>query len=242
MPTTPTLSCLIVDDDPVNRLTLEHYISLTDSLSLTASLTDGLEGLTFFRTGNQVDILFLDVQMPQLNGLELLRVLPDPPLVILTTAHEDFAVDAFNLQVTDYLVKPFDYARFSRAVQRAQQQAGTLAQAPTTQASALPDSDLFVKVNNKMVRINFDDVLYVEALSDYVIIVTDKQKHIVYTTLKAFVERLPFDHFVRVHRSYILNLRRVEAIENNMALMPGGQEVPISKSYQDIVFRKINRI
>ncbi|MBC6612954.1 response regulator transcription factor [Hymenobacter sp. BT507] len=242
MPTTPTFSCLIVDDDPINRLTLEHYISLTDSLSLTASLTDGLEGLTFFRNGNQVDILFLDVQMPQLSGLELLRVLPNPPLVILTTAHEDFAVDAFNLQVTDYLVKPFDYARFSRAVQRAQLQAGALAQATATQAPSLPDSDLFVKVNNKMVRINFDDVLYVEALSDYVIIVTDKQKHIVYTTLKAFVERLPFDHFVRVHRSYILNLRRVEAIENNMALMPGGQEVPISKSYQDIVFRKINRI
>lgn len=232
-----TLSCLIIDDDAVNRLTLEHYISLTDSLSLTASLTNGLEGLTFFRSGNQVDILFLDVQMPQLTGLELLRVLPDPPLVVLTTAHEDFAVDAFNLQVTDYLVKPFDYARFSRAVQRAQQQAGV---APPP---ALPtDSDLFVKVNNKMVRINFDEVLYVEALSDYVIIVTDKQKHIVYTTLKAFADRLPFDHFVRVHRSYILNLRRVEAIENNTALMPGGQEVPISKSYQDIVFRKINRI
>ncbi|MBW3130336.1 LytR/AlgR family response regulator transcription factor [Hymenobacter profundi] len=242
MPATSALSCLIVDDDPINRLTLEHYISLTDSLSLTASLTDGLEGLTFFRNGNQVDILFLDVQMPQLSGLELLRVLPNPPLVILTTAHEDFAVDAFNLQVTDYLVKPFDYARFSRAVQRAQQQAGALTHATATQAPALPDSDLFVKVNNKMVRINFDDVLYVEALSDYVIIVTDKQKHIVYTTLKAFVERLPFDHFVRVHRSYILNLRRVEAIENNIALMPSGQEVPISKSYQDIVFRKINRI
>lgn len=239
MPARSTLSCLIIDDDAINRLTLEHYISLTSSLSLTASLTDGLEGLTFFRAGNQVDILFLDVQMPQLNGLELLRVLPAPPLVILTTAHEDFAVDAFNLQVTDYLVKPFDYIRFNRAVQRAQQQAGVAS--PPAPASPA-DSDLFVKVNNKMVRINFNEVLYVEALSDYVIIVTDRQKHIVYTTLKAFADRLPFDHFVRVHRSYILNLRRVEAIENNTAQMPGGQEVPISKSYQDIVFRKINRI
>lgn len=238
MPATPTLSCLIVDDDPINRQTLEHYISLTDSLTLTASLTDGLEGLTFFRDGNRVDLLFLDVQMPQLTGLELLRVLPEPPLVIFTTAHEDFAVAAFNLQVTDYLVKPFDYARFCRAVQRARQQAGTLPPAATAPA----DSDLFVKVNNKMVRVNFDEVLYIEALSDYVIIVTDKQKHIVYTTLKAFAERLPFDHFVRVHRSYILNLKQVEAIENNVALMPGGQEVPISKSYQDIVFRKINRV
>lgn len=240
MTSNPTFTCVIVDDDPINRLTLEHYISLTDTLSLEASLTDGLEGLNYFRAGNQVDILFLDVQMPQLSGLELLRVLPNPPLVVLTTAHEDFAVDAFDLQVTDYLVKPFDYARFTRAVQRAQQQAGNNAVVATSAGPV--SSDLFVKVNSKMVRVNFDDVLFIEALSDYVVIVTNKQKHIVYTTLKAFAERLPFDHFLRVHRSYILNLHRVEAIENNMALMPGGQEVPISKSYQDIVFRKINRI
>ena len=233
------LTCAIIDDDPVNRLTLEHYISLTDSLTLVATLTDGLEGLHYFREGRQVDLLFLDVEMPQLNGLELLRVLPDPPLVVLTTAHEDFAVDAFELQVTDYLVKPFDYARFSRAVQRAQQQRRPT---PPLAGVAAPIHDLFVKVNNRMVRINLDEVLCVEALSDYVVIVTDKQKYIVYTTLKAFVGRLPAEHFVRVHRSYILNLRRVEAIENNVAQLPGGQEVPISKSYQEAVFRKINGI
>lgn len=246
MVSTP-LTCAIIDDDPVNRLTLEHYISLTDSLKLVTSLTDGLEGLNYFRSGNQVDVLFLDVEMPQLNGLQLLRVLPQPPLVVLTTAHEDFAVDAFELQVTDYLVKPFDFARFSKAVQRVVQQAAALAApAPPAVAPApapsITDHDLFVKVNNKMVRINFDEVLYIEALSDYVVIVTEKQKYIVYTTLKAFADRLPFENFVRVHRSYILNLRRVEAIENNVALVPGGHEVPISKSYQEVVFRKINRI
>ena len=235
----PVLTCAIVDDDPVNRLTLEHYVALTDSLQLAATLTDGLEGLAYFREGHRVDVLFLDVEMPQLSGLELLRVLPDPPLVVLTTAHENFAVDAFELQVTDYLVKPFDFARFSRAVRRVHQQVGRLA-APTLPADL--GSDLFVKVNNKLVRVNFDEVLYVEALSDYVVIVTDKQKYIVYTTLKAFAARLPFEHFVRVHRSYILNLRRVEAIESNLALVPGGQEVPIGKSYQEAVFRKINRI
>ena len=237
----PVLTCAIVDDDPVNRLTLEHYVALTDSLQLAATLTDGLEGLTYFRAGHRVDVLFLDVEMPQLSGLELLRVLPDPPLVVLTTAHESFAVDAFELQVTDYLVKPFDFGRFSRAVRRVHQQAGRLAATPAPPPANL-GSDLFVKVNNKLVRVNFDEVLYVEALSDYVVIVTDKQKYIVYTTLKAFAHRLPFEHFVRVHRSYILNLRRVEAIESNLALVPGGQEVPIGKSYQEAVFRKINRI
>ena len=242
----PLLTCAIIDDEEINRLTLEHYISLTDSLEMVVSLDDALQGLNYFRAGNRVDVLFLDIQMPQLNGLDLLRVLPDPPIVILTTAHEDFAVDAFDLRVTDYLVKPFDYARFSRAVQRALQQHAAPAAAPAAPAAPIApaptDNDLFVKVNSKMVRINFDEVLYIEALSDYVIIVTDKQKYIVYTTMKSLDARLPFDHFVRVHRSYILNMKRIEAIEDGAAVVPGGQHVPIGKSYQEAFFSKLNRI
>lgn len=239
------LTCAIIDDEEINRLTLEHYISLTSSLQLVTSLDDALQGLEYFRAGNRVDVLFLDVQMPQLNGLDLLRILPDPPIVILTTAHEDFAVDAFDLRVTDYLVKPFDYARFSRAVQRAllQHETPVAAAAPApTAAPAPPDNDLFVKVNSKMVRINFDEVLYIEALSDYVVIVTEKQKYIVYTTMKSLDARLPFEHFVRVHRSYIINLKRIEAIEDGAAVVPGGQHVPIGKSYQEAFFSKLNRI
>ncbi|SDY15535.1 LytR/AlgR family response regulator transcription factor [Hymenobacter psychrophilus] len=236
------LTCAIIDDEEINRLTLEHYISLTSSLQLVESMDDALKGLNYFRAGNRVDVLFLDVQMPQLNGLDLLRILPDPPIVILTTAHEDFAVDAFDLRVTDYLVKPFDYARFSRAVQRALLQHETPAAAAPATIVAAPDNDLFVKVNSKMVRINFDEVLYIEALSDYVVIVTEKQKYIVYTTMKSLDARLPFDHFVRVHRSYILNLKRIEAIEDGAAVVPGGQHVPIGKSYQEAFFGKLNRI
>lgn len=238
------LTCAIIDDEEINRLTLEHYISLTSSLQLVTSLDDALQGLEYFRAGNRVDVLFLDVQMPQLNGLDLLRILPDPPIVILTTAHEDFAVDAFDLRVTDYLVKPFDYARFSRAVQRALLQHETPVAAATAAPSAAPapDNDLFVKVNSKMVRINFDEVLYIEALSDYVVIVTEKQKYIVYTTMKSLDARLPFEHFVRVHRSYIINLKRIEAIEDGAAVVPGGQHVPIGKSYQEAFFSKLNRI
>ncbi|RFP66884.1 DNA-binding response regulator [Hymenobacter lapidiphilus] len=238
------LTCAIIDDEEINRLTLEHYISLTSSLKLVESMDDALQGLNYFRAGNRVDVLFLDVQMPQLNGLDLLRILPDPPIVILTTAHEDFAVDAFDLRVTDYLVKPFDYARFSRAVQRALLQHETPAAAAAVPATSMvaPDNDLFVKVNSKMVRINFDEVLYIEALSDYVVIVTEKQKYIVYTTMKSLDARLPFEHFVRVHRSYILNLKRIEAIEDGAAVVPGGQHVPIGKSYQEAFFSKLNRI
>jgi DNA-binding LytR/AlgR family response regulator len=237
------LTCLVIDDDTMNRLTLEHYIGLTESLQLVASLSDGAQGLNFFRAGNKVDLLFLDVEMPNLSGLELLRVLTDPPEVILATSYEHFAVDAFALRVTDYLVKPFDYARFSQAVQRVLERrpVSTIQPPPPAAAPAPPSSDLFVKVNNRMVRLNFDEVLYIEALSDYVTIVTPKQKHIVYTTLKSFAARLSFEHFVRVHRSYILNMKQVESIEDNTARLPGGHQIPIGVSYQEAFFRNLNR-
>ena len=234
------LTCLVIDDDTMNRLTLEHYIGLTESLQLVASLNDGAQGLNFLRAGNKVDLLFLDVEMPNLSGLELLRVLTDPPEVILATSYEHFAVDAFALRVTDYLVKPFDYARFSQAVQRVLERR-PVSTGPPVLPAAPSSSDLFVKVNNRMVRLNFDEVLYIEALSDYVTIVTTRQKHIVYTTLKAFAARLSFEHFVRVHRSYILNMRQVESIEDNTARLPGGHQIPIGVSYQDAFFRNLNR-
>ena len=234
------LTCAIIDDDEINRLTLEHYVELTPNLKLEASLTDGIAGLTFFREGNHVDVLFLDIEMPHLNGLELLRVLTDPPEVIITTARQDFAVDAFELRVTDYLVKPFDFARFTQAVQRVQSRKPVALAAP---AEAPANTDLFVKVNSRMVRIDFDDVLYVEALSDYVNIVTPKHKYIVYTTLKALETRLgTFPNFIRVHRSYLLNTQHIESIEDNTANLSGGYFVPIGKSYQDGFYKSLQRI
>jgi len=234
------LTCAIIDDEEINRLTLEHYISLTPGLELVASLADGMAGLAFFREGKQVDILFLDIEMPHLSGLDLLRVLKDPPAVIITTARQDFAVDAFELQVTDYLVKPFEFSRFTQAVQRVLQRRQPAVAAP---AEAAPTSDLFVKVNSKMVRINFDDVLYVEALSDYVNIVTPKHKYIVYTTLKGLETRLAhLPNFVRVHRSYLLNTQHIESIEDNTANLKGGHFVPIGKSYQEGFFKSLQKI
>jgi DNA-binding LytR/AlgR family response regulator len=235
------LTCAIIDDDEINRLTLEHYVGLTPNLKLVASLADGIAGLSFFREGNQVDVLFLDIEMPHLSGLDLLRVLPDPPEVIITTARQDFAVDAFELRVADYLVKPFEFARFAQAVQRVESRHVATAPALTTDTSA--NADLFVKVNSRMVRINFNEVLYVEALSDYVNIVTAKHKYIVYTTLKALESRLtPFASFVRVHRSYLLNTQHIESIEDNTANLHHGHFVPIGKSYQEGFYKRLQRI
>lgn len=232
------LTCAIIDDDEINRLTLEHYISLTPDLELKASLADGIAGLAYLRKGPPVDVLFLDIEMPHLNGLEMLRLLQNPPEVIITTARNDFAVDAFELRATDYLVKPFEYSRFSQAVERVRARPRP-ARAPDMPASA----DVFVKVNSRMVRVNFDGVLYVEALSDYVNIVTTQHKYIVYTTLKALEARLAvFPNFVRVHRSYLLNTQHIESIEDNTANLKGGYYVPIGKSYQEGFFKGLSKI
>lgn len=114
----PTLTCAVLDDDEINRFTLEHYIKLKKSLKLEASLSGSVQGLDFFSTDRRVDVLFLDVEMPDLSGLDMLRLLPEPPQVVLTTAHDDFVWEAFELRIVDYLVKPFDYARFEQAVER----------------------------------------------------------------------------------------------------------------------------
>ncbi|PJJ54898.1 LytR/AlgR family response regulator transcription factor [Hymenobacter chitinivorans] len=244
MPTSPArLRCLVVDDNEINRLTLEHFVEMTDALELVASLPDAVQALNLLRSGTAIDLLFLDIEMPLLSGLDLVRALPDPqPEVVLVTTHADFAVAAFELAVADYLVKPVDYGRFSKAVARVlAQRAATAAPAQPEGTSATEGSELFVKVNNKLVKLDFNDVLYIEAMSTYSVFVTPKHKHIVYITLKALEDRLPFSHFVRVHRSFIVNTKRIEAVEDNQLLL-GDHEIPVGKSYQEEFFRKLRSL
>ena len=239
----PPFTCVIIDDNEMNRLTLEHLVELDESLSLVASLGDAMQALHFLESNPPVDLLLLDIEMPELSGLDLVRILPAPvPVIILVTSHRDFAALAFELRVADYLVKPVDFARFHRAVSRA------MAQRPARPAATarLPrpdstDQHLFVKGNNRMVRLNFEEVLYIEALSTYSVLVTATQKHIVYATLKSLEERMPFKHFRRVHRSYIVNTQRIEVVEDNMLRM-GPYEVPVGKSYQEEFYRGLRNL
>jgi two-component system LytT family response regulator len=241
MPATATpLTCVIVDDNEINRLTLEHLVDLTPELTLVASLPGGVEALHFFRQGGQCDLLLLDVEMPNLTGLELAKMLPAPaPAVVLVTTHRTFAVAAFELQVTDYLVKPVEFGRFSQAIAKvlAARPAPPQRVPPKPQTSA----DLFVKVGTRTIKVDFNDVLYIEALSTYSVLVTSAHKHIVYLTLKNLAERLPFDNFLRVHRSYIVNMQRIEAIEDYM-LKIGQYEVPVGKSYQEEFLRNLQSL
>jgi two-component system LytT family response regulator len=219
MPLSRPLTCVIIDDNEFNRLTLEHLVGMNESLTLLASLSDGIAALRF---------------------------LPQPtPAIIIVTSHRDFAVEAFDLRVVDYLIKPVNFARFHQAITRAiaqrqdkpaRPEATTVLPAPDS-----PDQTLFVKVNNRMVRLDFDEVLFIEALSTYSVLVTATQKHIVYATLKSLEERVPFGHFQRVHRSYIVNTRRIEVIEDNM-LQIGPYEVPVGKSYLEAFNRSLRNL
>lgn len=234
LPAAP-LTCLVVDDNEMNRLNLEHLIELTPQLELAASFANGVDCLNFFTNGGRADVLFLDIEMPRLTGLELVRILPEPPpAIVLVTSHRAYAVDAFDLSVTDYLVKPVELPRFLQAVQRVveHRQAGPVPSEPSPAAPAAESEFLFVKVNKKLVQVRLDDILYVEALSDYCVLVLDKQKLIVYSTLRRLEERLAASHFVRVHRSYIINMRRVETVEDHMVQF-AKVEVPVGKSYQE---------
>jgi DNA-binding LytR/AlgR family response regulator len=235
-----SLACVIIDDNEINRLTLERSVERHDQLVLAASFPDAVEALAYLHAGGQVDVLLLDIEMPHLSGLEFIKLLPSPrPAVVLVTTHTNFAVDAFELRVLDYLVKPINYARFCQAIARVLevQPPPPVPVVPTPVPVPMADlsttgTELFVKTGGKLVRLNFEDVLYIEALSTYVVLVTARQKHIVSGTLKSIEERLPFRHFVRVHRSYMVNLHRIEAVADNM-LQLGTYEVPLSRSYHD---------
>ena len=237
------LRCLVVDDDPLSVQVVLNCSANTPFLASVGSFTNPVEAAEALRT-QPVDLLFLDVEMPLLSGIELLGTLQHPPLVILITSSKNYAVQAFEHAVVDYLVKPVSYARFLQATQKAldmtERQAPASASAEAIEAPA-PDADFtFVKVDNKLVRIGFDDVRYVEALGDYVHIVTGQSKLIVYSTMKAVEEKFPSSRFVRVHRSFIVNLNRIQALEDN-AVIVEGKHISVGQTYLRDVLQRLNK-
>ena len=236
------LRCLVVDDDPLSVQIVLNCINNTPFLTAAGSFTNPIEAAEALRTA-PVDLLFLDVEMPMLSGIELLGMLQHPPLVVLITSSKDYAVQAFEHAVVDYLVKPVSYARFLQASQKALEMAERHAAAASPDAIEAPDPDAdftFVKVDNKLVRVGFDDVRYVEALGDYVHIVTGQSKLIVYSTMKAVEEKFPNSRFVRVHRSFIVNFNRIQALEDNSVVVEG-KHIPVGQTYLREVMQRLNK-
>jgi DNA-binding LytR/AlgR family response regulator len=225
------LTALIIDDEPIARNFLERYCEKTGIIHVVGSFPDSETAYTYLQQ-NEVDILFLDVEMPGDSGFQLLDKLIVMPRVILTTSKTDYAYDAFQYKVTDYLKKPFTYVRFQEAVGKVNESMADKIEAPKNE-------DIFIKSNGKFIRLNYEDILYIESIGDYVKYCTFDKKYVTHSTLKAVEEKMNKGHFMKVHRSYIVNLRKINNIEDN-TLYIGDSVIPISKMLKTEVMGRIN--
>lgn len=228
-----SISCVVVEDDEVSQLIIGSMIGKTPFLTLVKSFTDPIEASHYLRE-NRVELIFLDIEMPNLNGFELLSLLDYKPTVIVMTSENKYAAEAFNYEVHDFLVKPVkDYPRFLRPLLKLQE----MRVKPPTDAP----SNVFVKADSLLHNIIVEQILYIEAFGDYVKIHTDKKVLMVLATLKSFETKVPGSHFARVHRSFIVNLRRIDNIDPNN-LQIGTAIIPISPNHREELLSKIELI
>ncbi|WP_212001564.1 LytTR family DNA-binding domain-containing protein [Chitinophaga sp. HK235] len=225
------ISCIITDDEPVARKGLAGYVEKIDFLSLAGICEDALSLNNLLRR-QPVDLLFLDIEMPYINGVELLESLSQPPKVIFTTAYEQYALKGFELDAIDYLMKPISFERFLKAANRARE-----IFKPPTPAITI-ERDIYIKTGEKLVRIMLEDIIYIEAMENYVYIHTTTGRYLTHATLKAVAENVTGPEFVQTHKSYIINTRKITSIEGNMIDM-GGAAVPVSRGLKDSVMNTI---
>ena len=229
------MRCIVVDDDDIQRELIAAYISEIEDLELVGSYEKATKALKKLEE-EEVDLLFLDIEMPTMSGLDLLATLKYKPQVILITSHEKYAVSAFDFDVTDFLVKPAEFPRFLKAVTKARERFKE--SAPISKAQS-GDYDMFVKDGTDLVKINTRDILFVNALSDYVKIVTPNKEYAILYTMKNLQDKLPGSMFMRVHRSYIVRLDKIEKIADHIIEI-GKHLIPVSKSYRDDLYVRLN--
>jgi two-component system LytT family response regulator len=220
---------LIVEDEPLARNLITEYVRKIPYLNLVKACSGALEAMEVLRT-NPVDLLFLDVQMPELTGIAFLKSLQKKPLVILTTAYSEYALEGYELDVTDYLLKPITFERFLKAVDKVNQRLSDNHPVTEKPAEVMPDF-IFVKDGTKLVKIRWNDILYVEGLKDYVTIHTRTQKVISLQRLKSLEEQLPADKFIRVHNSFIVALDAIDSVHKDK-IQIGQAQVPIGDTYK----------
>ena len=236
------IRCIAIDDEALALDLLEDNIRRTPFLKLLKSFTSGFDALEFMKQ-EDVELIFLDIRMPDITGLQFLKVLQPRPLVILITAYEKYALEGFELDVVDYLLKPVSYQRFLKAVAKARELILLRRAALTAGAgekSGSPPVYFFVKSDYKQVRINVNDILYIEGLKDYVKIHAGQKPVITQMSMKAILEKLPAKDFIRVHRSFIINIHRIEYIQR-MEIRVGNKDIPIGENFRDRFFNAINQ-
>jgi len=231
--------CIIVDDEPLAVEAIQMHVEKFDSLRLVATCRDAFQAFDILNR-TRIDLMFLDIQMPEVTGLDFLKSLKNPPKVILTTAYRDYAIDAFDLNVIDYLLKPISFDRFMQAINKFYEQSSSELVMPgntRNQVESNPDH-IYVRSDKKNVKIRFDEILYIESIKDYVKIVCINRTIISKILISELESKLPAELFLRIHRSYIICIRNIEAYSQTHIEVPG-KELPIGRNYKHEVIRTL---
>lgn len=230
------MKCIIIDDEKIARAALKKLCEKVDFLEPVAEFNNPLQAIDFLNT-EEIDLVFLDIHMPDFSGFDFLNSVKNVPEVIITTSDDNFGVQAFEYDVSDYILKPVSTPRFIKAVNKVRDER-------MSAEKNEPDSKerhIFINVNSRLVRLSYDDILFLEARGDYVQIQTPQKKHLVHATMKRFSEKLPSKRFVQVHRSYIVNINKIIDIEDNSILI-AEEIIPISRSNKDDLLNRLNTI
>jgi DNA-binding LytR/AlgR family response regulator len=228
---------IIIDDEGMARAIIDKLCSNNDKINLIESFSNAIEAIKYLNQ-NQVDLIFLDIHMPTFTGFDLLQTLKNPPKVILTTSDKDFAIEAFEYEcIVDYLLKPINQNRFDKAISKAI----TFKRSITTENSNNEDvvNELYVNIDRRLIKINFETIKLVEAKGDYIQIKTENKNYTVHSTLKKIEEKLPKELFLKVHRSFIINTKRIIDIEDNSVLIDK-DVIPVSRSNRPELMKRLN--
>ncbi len=235
------MNCIIIDDDKLSTKIIAEFVEKTDELNLIGTYASAVDGVNYLNGKNavQIDILFLDIEMPEMTGIDVLKTLNVLPQVIIYSSQEKYALESYEYNVTDYLLKPVTYPRFLKAINKVKEK--NEKREDVTKSS----TEIFIKNNSSLVRVKYDDILWIEALENYVVVNSFKEKYTIHFTMKAISDKMPSDQFVRVHRSFIVNVGKIKVIEDNSVVIKtenGSKVIPIGKSYKDKLMDDINLI
>ena len=230
-----TVNCLIIDDEPLAINVIKNHIKEIDNLNVINTFNSAIDALSFMKS-NTVDLLFLDINMPLLDGLDFIKSLDKKPMIIITTAYSEYAIKTYELEVLDYLMKPISFPRFLKAVNRAFKELNSNL---TSNLGIAKRAHIFIKVDKKkMQKIYLDEILIIESLRDYLKIKTITNKYIIHSTLSSFTEKLPSNNFIRIHRSFTIAIDKIEAVQGNSVEIDGIKYV-IGRSYIEHVKNRI---
>jgi two-component system, LytTR family, response regulator len=232
MPATKPVRCLLIDDEPIARRILKAHLAQVEGFEVVGECSSAVEALSLLRS-LRVDLLFLDIEMPRLNGLDLLKSLQPKPMAILITAHREWALEGFELDVVDYLLKPVAFSRFRLALEKYRQRIGPLLPAPATDAS----NSLYIRAERKTIKLELHKICYIESMSDYLKIHTLDGMHLTKQKISKLEKELP-DQFLRIHRSYIVNTQHLQAF-NSDTITIADKQLPISRSHRHEVLQRI---